>query len=86
MTDEPVRATILRILGDVAPDADLSQLRGDAQMRDALDIDSMDFLNVVVAVAEVLHVEIPERDYGHLATLDTMVEYVRARLATQARR
>lgn len=83
MTETDVRTAILRILGDVAPDADLSQLRGDAPMRDALDIDSMDFLNVVVGVAEVLHVEIPERDYGHLATLDTMVEYVRARLAAE---
>lgn len=81
MTDEMVRAKILGILGEIAPDADLTKLRGDAQMRDELDIDSMDFLNVVVAVAEVLHVEIPERDYGHLATLDSMVAYVCARLA-----
>lgn len=84
MTAETTRAAILRILGDIAPDADLSRLPGDAPMRDELDIDSMDFLNLIVAVAAQLEVEIPERDYGRLATIDAMVAYVEAARAPGA--
>lgn len=79
MTAEATRAAILRILGEIAPDADLSHVRGDAPLRDELDIDSMDFLNLVIAVAGQLAVEIPERDYARIATLDAMVAYVEAR-------
>lgn len=85
MTAETTRAAVLRILGDIAPDADLSRLRGDAPLREELDIDSMDLLNLVVAVADQLHIEIPERDYGRLATLDAMVEYVESRLGLAVR-
>jgi len=81
VTAEATRAAILRILGDIAPDADLSRVRGDAPLRDELDIDSMDFLNLVIAVASQLAVEIPERDYARIATLDAMVAYVEAHTA-----
>ena len=79
MSDADIRAEILRILGDIAPEADLAHIDGGTDLREQLDIDSMDFLNLLVAVAETLHVEIPERDYAQVVTLDAMVAYLAAR-------
>ena len=74
MTKEEIRSTVLRILGEIAPEADLNQLRPDVSFRDQLDIDSMDFLNFVIALDEELHVSIPESDYAKLSSLDSSVE------------
>lgn len=70
---------ILSIITDVAPDADPGDLREDADLRDELDIDSMDFLNILVAVAERLGVEVPERDYDQVRTLQGLVGYIEPR-------
>jgi acyl carrier protein len=80
MTLDDIRALVLRSLHGVAPEADLSALGGAADLRDALDIDSMDFLRFVVALHEGLHVDVPERDYAKIRTLDDCVAY----LATKA--
>ena len=74
MTKEEIRATVLRILGEIAPEADLNQLKPDVSFRDQLDIDSMDFLNFVIALDEELHVSIPESEYAKLSSLDGSVE------------
>jgi acyl carrier protein len=71
-----VRSVVLSIIARVAPNADLDRLRGDENLRDELDLDSMDFLNILVAIAEELGVEVPERDYGPVRTLDDLVDYV----------
>jgi acyl carrier protein len=76
MNADATRTTILRILGDITPDSDLARIRGDVPLRDELEIDSMDFLNLLVAVAKEVGVEIPERDYAKVATLDGLVAYV----------
>ena len=73
MTKEEIRATVLRILGEIAPEADLNQLKPDVSFRDQLDIDSMDFLNFVIALDEELHVSIPESEYAKLSSLDGSV-------------
>ena len=78
MTAEEVRRTAIRILGEIAPEADLPSLKPDVSFRDQLDIDSMDFLNFVIALHEALHVEIPEADYPKLASLNACVEYLLA--------
>jgi acyl carrier protein len=80
MTREEVRATILAALGQVAPEADPDAIRPDVDLRDQLDIDSMDFLTFVIGLHERLGVEVPERDYPQLATLDGCVDYVAERL------
>ena len=80
MTKDEIKATVLRLLSNLAPEADLTQLKPDANIRDELDIDSMDFLNFAIAVHEALHVEIPEADYPGLATVNGCVEYLAARL------
>jgi acyl carrier protein len=64
---------VLRILGEIAPEADLTRLKSNVSFRDQLDIDSMDFLNSVIALDEELDVRIPESDYPKLSTLDARV-------------
>jgi acyl carrier protein len=79
LTTDEIRSTVLRMLGEIAPEADLTRIKPDVSFRDQLDIDSMDFLNFVIAVHEALHVEIPEADYPKMATLNGCVEYLAAR-------
>lgn len=81
MTDTEIRDRVLLVLGNIAPEADLSKLDSRGRIRDQLDIDSMDFLNFVIGLHEDLHVDIPERDYGLLATLDGCVHYLLSAMA-----
>lgn len=74
-----IRAAVLSILGGIAPEVDLSQLAPGADLRDEMDIDSMDFLRFVVGIAERLGVEVPERDYPLIRTLDGCVAYLTQR-------
>ena len=76
MTRDELREQVLQALAGVAPEADLGALRGNVALRDQLDLDSMDFLNFLVAVHQRTGVEIPEADYGKLATLDQLVAYL----------
>jgi acyl carrier protein len=78
MTPDDIRAAVHRALGGVAPEADLEQLQPDVSFREQLDIDSMDFLNFVIALHKELHIEIPEKDYPKLATLQGCVAYLSA--------
>jgi acyl carrier protein len=73
---------VIRALTEVAPDIDPAGIDPEAELAEQLDIDSIDFLNVVVAVHEHTGIEIPERDYPKLATLDDAVAYL---LAAQQR-
>jgi len=74
MTTTPLeadtRAQVLRLLGDIAPEADLATLNPAVSFRDQLDLDSMDFLNFVVAIHKAFHIEIPESDYPKYMTLN----------------
>ena len=79
MTEGELRAAVLRVLGDIAPEADLTSLRSDLAFREQLDLDSMDILNFVVGLHGALGVDIPEADYPKLATLDACVEYLGSR-------
>lgn len=79
MTAEEVRSAVLRSLSEVAPEADAAALRPDVDLREQLDIDSMDFLNFVIGIHERTGVDIPEADYGSLRTLDDLVDYLGAR-------
>jgi acyl carrier protein len=81
MTETELRERLLAILGSIAPEAREIDIDPEQSFRDQLDIDSMDFLNFVIAVHEALHVEIPEADYPKLVTLNGCVEYLSARLA-----
>lgn len=83
MTEDEIRAAVVRILGGIAPEADPRALRPDVSLRDQLDIDSMDFLNFVIALDEELHVAIPEADYPKFITLDGCVSYLSSALAAE---
>jgi acyl carrier protein len=67
---------VLRCLGEIAPEADPARVKPDVSFRDQLDLDSMDFLNFVIALHEALGVDVPEVDYPKLATLDGCVGYL----------
>jgi len=79
MKKDQVKEVVLRVLGQIAPEADLSQIKPTLRIRDQLDIDSMDLLNFVIGLHKELKVEIPEADYPKLATLDGCVDYLAVR-------
>ncbi len=76
MTRDEIRARVLEALREVAPEADLAHLNPGRPLRDQLDLDSYDFLNFLLGVHERLGVDIPERDYGRIASLDALVDYL----------
>jgi acyl carrier protein len=75
MTAAEIKAMIYDVLGGIAPEADPSTVAGDEDLREALDLDSMDFLNFVVALHERTGIDIPEADYPRLQTLDGVIAY-----------
>ena len=75
MTNDEIRSTALRLLCNIAPEADPAELKPDVSFRDQLDIDSMDLQNFVISLYKHFGVDIPERDYPQLATLDGCLGY-----------
>lgn len=78
MTNEEIRAAVLEVLGQIAPEADAASLAGDVSLRDQLDIDSMDVLNFMIGLHRRFGVDIPETDYPRLTTLNGCIEYLSA--------
>lgn len=76
MDRDTIRHRALAILQSIAPEVEPDAIRGARPLRAQVDLDSMDWLNFLVALHEQLEVEIPEADYRRLATLDDVVEYV----------
>ena len=76
MNKDEIRAIITTELGNIAPDMDVAALEPDADLRETLDIDSMDFLNFISALHQRLGVDIPERDYPKLFTLANAISYI----------
>jgi acyl carrier protein len=81
MTRDDIKNTVLRILGGIAPEADLTLIKPQVSFREQLDIDSMDFLNFAIGLSKDLGVEVPEADYPKVASLDGCIEYVMERHA-----
>jgi acyl carrier protein len=67
---------VLGALRKIAPEADPSRIDPKESLRDQLDVDSMDFLNFLIAIHEALGVDIPETDYARLSTLQGILEYL----------
>ena len=82
MVNQQVKNIVLDIIATVAPDADLSSVRGDLRLRDQLDLDSMDFLDIVMELRKRYKVEVPKDDYVQLATLDSCISYLAPKLAS----
>ena len=80
MTPKEIRSAVIAALSAIAPEGDFDRLRGDRPLRDQLDIDSFDFLQVVIRLHDQLGVDVPEADYPKLATLDSAVAYLGSRM------
>ena len=80
MSSEEVRSTLVKCLCDVAPEIAGEEIEDDMDLREELDLDSMDILRWVQGIHNALSVEIPEEDYGRIATLGEAVDYVAARV------
>lgn len=76
MTREEIKSEVLDILADIAPDEDLSGLDDDKSFRDQLELDSMDFLDIVMELRKRHRIQIPEDKYANLASMSSTVEYL----------
>ena len=79
-TPQTIRQAVIDSFQVIAPEADFASLVPRRPFREELDLDSFDFLNVLIELHARLGVEIPEADYGKLDTLETMLGYLAARL------
>jgi acyl carrier protein len=79
VNESEARATIATVLRQIAPEIALDDVDVEAPLRDEFDLDSMDFLNLVVGIHEATALDIPESDYPQVATLRGFVEYLVAR-------
>ena len=77
-----VRQIIVDIISDIAPDEDVSNLDDKKSLREQLDLDSMDFLDIVMELRKRHKVEVPQEDYPKLASLESCVEYLSPKFAT----
>jgi acyl carrier protein len=84
MSKEQIRSAVLRVLGTIAPEADLAAVDPASNFREQIDLDSIDFVNFVIALADELGVEVPEMDYPKLLTLDDCVAYLESRVKSKA--
>lgn len=76
MTEGEMRDVVVEALTQVAPEVDPTTIDPTASLAEQLDLDSMDLLNVIVAISERTGIEVPERDYGKLSTLDGAISYL----------
>ena len=76
MTRDEVRQAIVDILGDIAPDEDMSSLKDDVTLREQMDLDSMDFLDIVMELRKRFNVEVPESDYQELVSMTSCIQYL----------
>jgi acyl carrier protein len=80
VTRDDIREAVVKALTSVAPEIDPASLSPDEAFRQEFDLDSMDFLNFVIALHASLNVDVPEADYPKLATLKGSVDYLANRL------
>jgi acyl carrier protein len=84
-SNDEIRDAVLQALSCIVPPSDLVTLRPDLELRDQLDIDSMDFLNLAIGIHDELGVDVPESAYDELLTLDDFVRYLDRRIRTGSR-
>jgi len=80
MTVEEIRQVIIDILERIAPDEDLSDLDDSVAFREQMELDSMDFLDIVMELRKAYRIQIPEEDYHNLNTMDSTVSYLTPKL------
>lgn len=77
-----VRQIVIDIISDIAPDEDVSNLDDSKSLREQLDLDSMDFLDIVMELRKRHKIEVPQEDYPKLATLESCVAYLTPKFVT----
>ena len=80
MTREEIKDVILEIIEDIDEDAEFDNLDADAPLRDQLDLDSMDFLDIVMELRKRYQLQVPEDEYPELASLTSCVNYLEPKL------
>jgi acyl carrier protein len=86
MNADEIRAAVREILANIAPDEDLSNLKEDAAFREQLELDSMDFLDIVMELRKRYRIQIPEEDYNQLASMSSTVRYLEPRMKDLSRK
>ena len=86
MTPLEIREEILDILSDIAPDEDLSGLQDSLAFREQLELDSMDFLDIVMELRKRYRVQIPEDQYKELASMESTVRYLEPKMRELAKK
>jgi len=76
MTKDNCKKLVIDIISDIAPDEDLSAIKPEIKLRDQLQLDSMDFLDIVMELRKRHGIEVPEADYGQLASLESCADYL----------
>ena len=76
MTADEVKQIVIDIINEIAPDEDTTDLKGEISLRDQMDLDSMDFLDIVMELRKQHGIEVPEADYPELASLDSCAAYL----------
>jgi acyl carrier protein len=81
VSDDELRTLILREVGNIAPEIDLAQIDPASNLREQVDLDSMDMLNLLIAIHGATGVDIPEADYAKMTSVDDAVAYLRTRVS-----
>lgn len=81
MAPAEIRDAIIDILADIAPDEDLTDLKDEVSFRDQMELDSMDFLDIVMELRKRYKVQVPEEDYTNLDSMSTTVTYLTPKMA-----
>ena len=84
MTKDDCKKLVIDIISDIAPDEDLSTIKSEIRLRDQLQLDSMDFLDIVMELRKRHGIEVPEADYGQLASLESCAEYLTPKFTAKA--
>ena len=84
MVPTEIRSAIIDILADIAPDGDLSKLNDVKSLRDQMELDSMDFLDIVMELRKRYRVQVPEEDYVNLESMASTVTYLTPKMVAVA--
>ena len=80
MTRDEIAEAVKEIINDILPEGDCDNINPDERLRDQLDLDSMDFLDIVMELRKQYKVEVPEEDYPELASLTSCVDYLEPKM------
>lgn len=84
MTESEIKQVVREALSNIAPEVNLEAINPARDLRDQIDVDSVDFLNFVIALHKALGIEIPDADVAKLATLNSCVNYLVSKTGTKS--